>query len=63
MQFWDVLTYVAWSLSAILLLWMLMDAFMVSSQYDEEFLMSAREGEDEIEAEIAHGVHLEKGNE
>ena len=63
MGFWDILTYLAWSLSAIMLVWMLMDAFMVSSQYDEEFLMSAREGEEVLEVEVAHGVHLEKGNE
>ncbi len=63
MEFWTILSYLAWGLSAIMLVWMLMDAFMVSSQYDEEFLMSSREGEDEIEAEVAHGVHLEKGNE
>lgn len=61
MEFWDILTYLAWSLSAIMLVWMVMDAFMVSSQYDEEFLMSAREGADE--ADVAHGIHLEKGSE
>jgi len=55
MKFWDILTYVAWSLSAIMLVWMVVDAFMISSQYDEEYLMSAREGEDEI----AHGVQLD----
>lgn len=62
MEFWTILSYLAWSVSAILLGWMLIDAFMVSSQYDEAFLMSAREGEDAIEVEVAHGVHLEKGN-
>jgi len=55
MKLWDILTYVAWSLSAIMLVWMVVDAFMISSQYDEEYLMSAREGEDEI----AHGVQLD----
>ncbi|MEY3747624.1 MAG: hypothetical protein RL194_1083 [Pseudomonadota bacterium] len=58
MNFWDVLTYVAWSLSAIMLVWMVVDAFMVSSQYDEEFLMSSREGEDEV----MHGVELDGEN-
>lgn len=56
MGFWDILTYLAWSLSAIMLAWMLIDAFMISSQYDEAYLMSAREGEDEI----AHGVQLDE---
>lgn len=58
MVIWDILTYIAWSLSAVMLVWMLVDAFMISSQYDEEFLMSAREGEDEI----AHGVQLDGEN-
>lgn len=55
MSFWDILVYVAWSLSAAMLIWMLIDAFMVSSQYDEEYLMSSREGDDDV----AHGVHLD----
>jgi hypothetical protein len=58
MIFWDVLTYAAWGLSAIMLMWMVVDAFMVSSQYDEEFLMSSREGEDEV----MHGVELDGEN-
>ena len=60
MGFWNVLMYSAWSLSAILLTWMVVDAFMVSSQYDEEYLMSSREGaEDSIEKDITHGVALD----
>lgn len=55
MSFWDILVYAAWSLSAAMLIWMLIDAFMVSSQYDEEYLMSSREGDDDV----AHGVHLD----
>lgn len=58
MSFWDVLTYIAWSLSAIMLVWMVVDAFMVSSQYDEEFLMSSREGEDDV----IHGIELDGEN-
>lgn len=56
MEIWNVLMYVAWGVSAILLTWMVMDAFMVSSQYDEEYLMSSREG---AEDEVAHGVALD----
>ena len=55
MGLWDILVYVAWGLSAILLTWMLVDALMVSSQYDEDYLMSSREGEDDI----VHGVDLD----
>jgi hypothetical protein len=46
MNFFDVLPYVAWAVSAILLLWIVADALSVSKQYDEEFLMSSREGEE-----------------
>ena len=56
MEIWNVLMYAAWSLSAILLAWIVIDAFMVSSQYDEEYLMSSREG---AEDEVAHGVALD----
>jgi hypothetical protein len=57
MGFFDILTYVAWSLSAIMLVWMLVDAFMISSQYDEEYLMSSREG---AEDDVVHGVYMEE---
>ena len=56
MEIWNVLMYAAWSLSAILLVWMVVDAFMISSQYDEEYLMSSREG---AEDDVAHGVALD----
>lgn len=46
MDFIDVLSYAAWAVSAILLLWIVVDAVGVSKQYDEEFLMSSREGEE-----------------
>ncbi|MCX7190132.1 MAG: hypothetical protein NTU92_07165 [Methylotenera sp.] len=57
MGFWDILVYVTWSLSAIMLIWMLVDAFMISSQYDEEYLMSSREGGED---DVVHGVYIEK---
>ena len=59
MGFWDILVYVAWSISAVMLVWMVVDAFMISSQYDEEYLMSSREGRED---DVVHGVHLEEGN-
>ncbi len=59
MRFWDILVYAAWSLSAVMLVWMVVDAFMISSQYDEEYLMSSREGGED---DVVHGVHLEEGN-
>lgn len=48
MDFWDILTYIAWILSAVLLLWMLMDAIRVNREYDEDLLISSREGADEL---------------
>ena len=56
MGFWNILMYTAWGVSAIMLVWMVVDAFMVSSQYDEEYLMSSREG---AEDEVARGVTLD----
>jgi hypothetical protein len=48
MNFWELLTYAAWGISALMLFWMLADAMSVSKQYDEDFLMSSREGADEL---------------
>ena len=59
MGFWNILMYTAWSLSAVMLAWMVVDAFMVSSQYDEEYLMSSREGGED---DVVHGMHLEEEN-
>ena len=59
MGFWNILTYAAWVLSAIMLAWMVVDAFIVSSQYDEEYLMSSREGGED---DVVHGVHMEEEN-
>lgn len=57
MSFWDILVYAAWSISAVMLVWMVVDAFMISSQYDEAYLMSSREGGED---DVVHGVHLEE---
>ena len=51
MDFWDILTYAAWLASGILLLYIVIDAISVSSKYSEEFLLSSREGEDELLAD------------
>ncbi len=53
MDFWDILTYAAWLASGILLLYIVIDAIAVSSKYSEEFLLSSREGEDELLADAA----------
>jgi hypothetical protein len=48
MNTFQVLGYACWIGSAILLLWMLIDFFKTNSQHDEDFLLSSREGHDEI---------------
>jgi hypothetical protein len=45
MDFWNVLEYGAWGLSALLLGWMLLDALQTNRDYSEDLLTSSREGE------------------
>ena len=52
MDFWDILTYAAWGGSAILLSYIVIDTIVVSTKYSEEFLLSSREGEDELLTEV-----------
>ena len=48
MDFWDILQYGSWAGAALLLLWMVVDAFLVSSQFTEDVLTSSQEGIDEL---------------
>lgn len=48
MNLWQVLSYAAWIISGLLFLWMLADLVSVAKEYDEDFLMSSREGADEL---------------
>lgn len=48
MDFWDIFSYAAWILSAVLIIWMVMDTLKVNREYDEELLISSREGFDEL---------------
>lgn len=48
MDAWDFFSYAMWIASALLLLWLLVDFFRVGKEHDEAFLMSSREGHDEI---------------
>lgn len=59
MDFWDIFSYAAWIISAALLLWIVVDAIKVSKDYDEAFLLSSREGTDELMEETHHGVTME----
>ena len=46
-----MMNYVAWGLSAVMLLWMAWDMFNTNRNYSEEYLTSSAEGEI-IDAEI-----------
>ena len=54
MDFWDILSYLAWIISGALLLWIVLDAIKVSREYDEDYLLSSREGEDPLLEEGKH---------
>ena len=47
-MFWTLLTYAAWGGSAIIAIWMLSDLLRVNKEYDEDMLVSSREGSDEL---------------
>lgn len=51
MNFWQLLSFAAWVTAGLLLLWMLADMARVAKEYDEDFLMSSREGADELSGE------------
>lgn len=55
---WILLEYAAWGLSAVMLIWMLADAARVNREFDEDTLLSSREGVDELEE---HGNASETG--
>jgi len=45
MEIWNVMEYLAWALSALFGLYMLVDWFRTDTTYSEEVLTSSREGE------------------
>lgn len=45
---WIFLEYAAWAVSAAMLLWMFSDAMRVNREFDEDTLLSSREGIDEL---------------
>ncbi|MBW1785241.1 MAG: hypothetical protein JRK53_01275 [Deltaproteobacteria bacterium] len=48
MNVFSLLGYACWIGSAILLLWLVVDFMRTNSQFEEDFLLSSREGHDEI---------------
>ena len=57
MNIWQILEYVAWALSALMLLWMLRDAWKVGQEHSEEELLSSKEGVDELFGAGQKGGH------
>tara|TARA_R110001606_G_scaffold348746_1_gene498425 strand:- start:63803 stop:63985 length:183 start_codon:yes stop_codon:yes gene_type:complete len=53
MNIWDILSYSAWAGAALFLLWIVVDAIKVSMTYDEDVLMSSREGMDVLDPDQA----------
>lgn len=51
MDTWNILEYVAWALSGMFGVLMLIDLVRIDTSYDNELLISSREGEIEATAE------------
>lgn len=61
MDIWDIMSYAAWIASALLLLWVFVDFLRVGKEHEEAFLLSSREGHDEIlEQERLHAEERDK---
>lgn len=59
---WDVLTWAAWVISAMLLLWMLWDFMSVNLKYGNDVLLSSREGVDDLFGDAGHAAETTRGN-
>ncbi len=46
MDFWSLLSVAAWGVSILLFAWMVADFWRVAKDYEEDFLLSSREGEE-----------------
>jgi hypothetical protein len=51
MDLWSILEYVAWALSALFAILMVVDLFRIDTTYDNDLLTSSREGEIEVTQE------------
>ena len=49
MEIWQLLEWAAWGGSAVLLLWMILDALRVGRDFSEDVLLSSREGDIEVD--------------
>jgi hypothetical protein len=58
----DVVTWAVWAGSAALFLWMLWDFLSVNRRFDEDVLLSSREGVDELFGDASQTTSTTKGN-
>ncbi len=61
MDFWDIFEYAAWAVSALIFFWMITDTLRVNREYDEDMLLSSREGVDELLEDGDASAISEKG--
>lgn len=59
---WDVLTWAAWGISAVLLLWMLWDFMSVNLRFGNDVLLSSREGVDDLFGDGNNSAGTSKGH-
>ncbi len=63
MSIFHLLSYAAWAGSALFFLWIISDFFKTNAAYDEDFLLSSREGHDEIaEQEKNHALERDEAS-
>ncbi len=61
MDIWNMMGYGCWAGSVLLLGWMFIDFLRVNRDNDEDFLISSREGHDEIlEQEREHAEQRDR---
>ena len=56
MNIWQMLEWAAWIISAAMFIWMVRDAWKVGHQYDEDTLLSSREGVDDLFGDHGKGA-------
>ncbi|WP_438970684.1 hypothetical protein [Methylophaga sp.] len=52
MIYWELLSYIAWVIAGLLLLWIMVDVFSVSRQVDEEEFIGSPDSDDDRMGEI-----------
>ena len=52
---WQVSGWIAWAVAAVIFIWLVWDFFRINAKYDENVLLSSREGIDELFASEKEG--------